>query len=234
MIFDVSECESRIGYIFNDKTLLRQCFTHSSYGYEHNTDDNELLEFFGDAIIEYVVTEYLYKNAYGDEGKLTDIRKDIVSKVPLLNSVKKRGLTEFALLGNGLIKSKNEDDKLYSSLYEAVVAGIYLDGGIVPVKKFINETIIADYEEKKRKKQKKSVKNNSSDFKSALQEYVQKSKIGSISYETLSKKGPDHKPKFRVAVLLNGTRLAEGKGSSKKSAENQAAEKALEKLKNRE
>ena len=234
MIFDVSECENKIGYTFNDKTLLRKCFTHSSYAYEHKTDDNELLEFFGDAIIEYVVTEYLFKNAYGDEGKLTAIRSEIVSKTPLLNSVRKLGLAEFALLGNGQTKSINDDDKLYSSLYEAVVAGIYLDGGIVPVKKFIKDTIIADYELNKKNKARKAVKKSTSDFKSAFQEYVQKNKLGSITYETLSKKGPDHMPEFRVAALLNGTRLAEGKGSSKKSAENQAAEKALAKLKNRE
>ena len=209
-------------------------YTHSSYAYEHKTDDNELLEFFGDAIIEYVVTEYLFKNAYGDEGKLTAIRSEIVSKTPLLNSVRKLGLAEFALLGNGQTKSINDDDKLYSSLYEAVVAGIYLDGGIVPVKKFIKDTIIADYELNKKNKARKAVKKSTSDFKSAFQEYVQKNKLGSITYETLSKKGPDHMPEFRVAALLNGTRLAEGKGSSKKSAENQAAEKALAKLKNRE
>lgn len=234
MIFDVSECENRIGYTFNDKTLLRKCFTHSSYANEHNTEDNEVLEFFGDAIIEYVVTEHLFKNAYGDEGKLTAIRAEIVSKKPLLNSVRKLGLGEFALLGNGQGKNICEDDKLYSSLYEALVAGIYLDGGMSPVKKFVRETIIADYEKARALKQTCGNKKSNGDFKSALQEYVQKRKTGSVSYETLSKKGPDHKPEFRVAVLLNGTRLAESRGNSKKIAENLAAEKALVKLKDRE
>ena len=234
MIFDISECESKIGYTFNDKTLLRKCFTHSSYANEHKTDDNELLEFFGDSILEYVVTEHLFKNAYGDEGRLTAIRAEIVSKTPLLASVKKLGLDQFALLGNGQVKSIGDDDKLFSSLYEALVAGIYLDGGLAPVKKFIKETIIADYEAKRIKRENNQVKKHTADFKSAYQEYVQKRKLGSISYETLSKKGPDHRPEFRAAALLNGARLAEGKGSSKKAAENQAAEKALAKLIDRE
>lgn len=234
MIFDVSECESRIGYIFNDKTLLRKCFTHSSYANEHKTDDNELLEFFGDAIIEYVVTEHLFKNAYGDEGKLTTLRAEIVSKPPLLRAVKKLGLGEFALLGNGQEKTIGEDDKLYSSLYEALVAGIYLDGGLTAVKKFIKETIILDYEQRRVQKEKQLSGKRTGDYKSAFQEYVQKRKLGSITYETLSKKGPDHKPEFRVAALLNGARLAESKGSSKKIAENLAAQKALNKLKDRE
>ena len=93
MIFDLSGCEEKIGYSFADKMLLRNCFTHASYAYEHGEKDNELLEFFGDSIIEFVVTEYLYKNASGDEGKLTKKRAELVSKDPLLSAVKKLGLS---------------------------------------------------------------------------------------------------------------------------------------------
>lgn len=226
-IFDIDGCESRIGYSFKDKMLLRQCFTHASYAYEHGEKDNELLEFFGDSIIEFVVTEYLYKNAYGDEGKLTAKRSEIVSKEPLLRIVKKMGLNEFVLLGRGQEKSANLDEKLFSSVYEAIVAGIYLDGGMTPVKKFIKDTLIKDFEKRQIEKPKKA----SADGKNAFQEYVQKNKLGSITYETLSKIGPDHSPEFRVAALLNGTRVAEGKGPSKKTAEAQAALSALKKIK---
>ena len=140
-IFDIDECEKRIGYTFNDKMLLRRCFTHASYAYENGGEDNELLEFFGDAIIQFVVTEHLYKNAFGDEGKLTKKRAEVVSKEPLLKAVEKLNLIEFVLLGKGQEKAKRTTDKLFSSIYEAVVAGIYIDGGLEKAKKFIKNTI---------------------------------------------------------------------------------------------
>jgi ribonuclease-3 len=227
-IFDVSGCEEKLGYTFKDKILLRRCFTHASYANEHGQQDNELLEFFGDAIIQFVVTEYLYKNALGDEGKLTKERSDVVSKQPLLDSVKKLGLDDFVLLGCGLSKSKNQDEKLFSSIYEAVVAGIYLDGGLAAAKNFINRTIISDYGVKvaSRGKQK-----STNEAKTRFQEYIQKNKLGSIAYELLGRTGPDHSPEFRVAALLNGKRISEGKGGSKKTAESKAAEVALKKVK---
>ena len=135
------------------------------------------------------------------------------------------------LLGNGQKGMAKSDEKMYSSLFEAVVAGIYLDGGMLPAKKFIKDTLIKYFEQTEKKQvKKKDSKTQSKDGKSAFQEYVQKNKVGSISYETLSKKGPDHLPEFRVAALLNGKRLAEGTGASKRQAEMQAAEKALKKL----
>ncbi len=227
MIFDIASCEEKIGYSFKDKMLLRKCFTHSSYANEHREDDNELLEFFGDAVIEFVVTEYLFKKCSGDEGKLTEIRKEIVSKDPLLKSVKKLGLSEFVLLGSGQKSSATFEEKLFSSIYEAVVAGIYIDGGIKYAKKFIEDTIISDYERKQSSKKRQRI----NDYKSEFQEYVQKRKMGSISYETLYKKGPDHLPEFKVCAILNGKPVAEAKGSSKKMAEMKAAKSALTKLK---
>lgn len=223
-IFDIDGCEKRIGYSFKDKMLLRKCFTHASYANEHYQADNELLEFYGDAILEFVVTEYLFNNAKGDEGKLTKKRADIVSKDPLLEAVKKLDIGEFVLLGKGQEKSLNQDEKLYSSIYEALVAGIYIDGGMTAVKKFIHATLIKNFEEKKKKNP--DVKSFGT-AKNLFQEYVQKNKLGSITYEVLSRTGPDHMPSFRVAALLNGTKLSEGKGGSKKEAEAQAAERAL-------
>ncbi len=229
MIFDIVGCEERIGYSFKDKMLLRRCFTHTSYAYENMTDDNEMLEFFGDSIIEFVVTEYLYKNVSGNEGKLTKERASIVSKEPLLKVVELLKLDDYMMFGVGQSHSANKTEKMFSSLYEALVAGIYIDGGIVQAKKFINNTLIKAYKkgiigEKKKKE------NVGGEYKSALQEYVQKRKLGSISYQDLYKKGPDNRPEFRVAVTLNGTRLAEGVGTSKKQAQSKAAKKALEGL----
>ncbi len=227
-IFDIGEIESKIGYIFKDKMLLRKCFVHASYGNEHGEDNNELFEFFGDSIIEFVVTEFLFNNVRGDEGKLTARRAEMVSKAPLLRAVKKLGLQNYVLLGRGQEKYKTQDEKLFSSIYEALVAGIYIDGGLIKAKKFIKDTIIADYLESQ--KQVKNVKQKN-DSKNAFQEYVQKRHMGSVGYETLSKTGPDHLPEFRVVALLNGGRIAEGKGASKKEAEASAARLALDKLK---
>ncbi len=227
-IFDIDGCESRIGYSFKDKMLLRTCFTHASYGYEHGERDNELLEFFGDSIIEFVVTEYLFKNGLGTEGEMTKMRSEMVSKEPLLKAINRLGLAEFVLLGHGQEKSASRVEKLYSSIYEALCAGIYIDGGMVSVKKFIKDTLIAEYENQKKKQ--KAPKTRCI-FKIELQEYVQKYKLGSLSYLSLSKKGPDHSPEFREAVLVNGKRIAEGKGKSKQLAQNKAAESALKKIK---
>lgn len=227
MIFDIPDLEERIGYSFKNKELLRTCFTHSSYAHEHGVESNERLEFFGDAIIKFIDSEFLYKNAKGDEGNLTEYRKSIESNKALLKAAKKLELDKFVFLGNGQKKSAAADAKLFSSVYEALVAGIYLDGGLKEAKKFVTETALKVYSsEVKREKTEKG-----EDFKSALQEHVQKRKAGSIVYETLSKTGPDHMPEFRVALLLNGKPVAEGKGASKKQAEMKAAEKALKKLK---
>lgn len=231
MIFDIAGIENIIGYSFKDKMLLRKCFTHSSYANEHGGEDNELLEFFGDSVIQFVVTEYLFSNAYGDEGKLTEKRKNIVSKDPLIKAVKKLGIMEYMMLGRGLANRVGGDDKLISSLFEALCAGIYLDGGMREVKKFIKKTIIADFEEQTKLAEKKKLKDDS---KSVFQEYVQRRKLGTIYYQTLTWSGPAHKPEFRVAALLNGARISEGKGKSKKEAEKASAKKALALLKKRE
>lgn len=226
MIFDIDACEEKIGYKFKDKMLLRQCFTHASYANEHKEKNNELLEFFGDAVIQFVVTEYLYQKHGGDEGKLTTKRAKIVSKEPLLKSVFKLGLNEFILLGRGQEKNFNNDEKLFSSVYEALVAGIYFDGGMAQVKRFIRRTIIKDFEENQR-----SVKTGSvSDVKNKLQEYVQGKKLGVLKYETIAQTGPDHCPEFHVAVTLNGVELARAKGTSKKNASTAVAEKAIKLL----
>ncbi len=227
-IFDIEGCESKIGYKFKDKMLLRTCFTHSSYAHEHKERDNELLEFFGDSIIEFVVTEYLFKKGMGNEGDMTKIRAELVSRQPLLRIIKDMGLDEFVLLGNGQGKSANHDEKLYSSIYEALCAGIYIDGGMNAVKKFVKETLIDEFERYKNQVKKPKTRCL---FKIELQEYVQKYKIGSLSYETLSKIGPDHSPEFREAVLINGKKLAEGTGRSKQLAQNEAAKLALNKIK---
>ena len=224
--FDFQKIESLIGYEFKNKDLLRQCFTHTSYANENKVKNNELLEFFGDAIIQFVVTEYLYEKHSGDEGKLTNKRAKIVSKEPLLNSVKQLGLDSHILLGRGQGKNFTQNEKLFSSVYEALVAGIYYDGGLSKVKKFIKKTIIKDFE-----KSEKQASLDDNNVKNVIQEYVQGKKLGVIKYQTIQQTGPAHCPEFVVAILLNNQELARAKGSSKKVAGATAARKALKILK---
>lgn len=228
MIFDVSGAEEKIGYVFKDKSLLRQCFTHSSYANEHNEKSNERLEFLGDGIIKFIQTEYLYKANDYAEGSLTALRQKIENDVFFLKIVKDLNLDECVLLGRGQQNLAKRNEKLFSSLIEAIVAGIYLDGGMLAAKKFVKTHLIPEYESYfKNEAELKQTK----DAKSALQEYVQKNKLGSVGYEVLSKSGSEHSPTFKVAATLNGKPIAEGTGKNKKQAEKSAAEIALEKLK---
>ncbi len=245
MIFELSECEEIIGYKFKDLELFRQCFTHASYTNEHPWQkDNERLEFFGDKIIDFVVTEYLYQTfPEEDEGKLTERRKNIVSKEPLTEVVFSLGLNKYINLGRSLLNSADKNEKYYSSLYEAVVAGIYLDGGLSKAKDFILRTLIkaksaVKGKSKKAGEPKKPVNQSITavkveaepslkDPKTELQEYIQKLQKGVIKYESIEKTGPDNAPTFTEAVLLNGKKIAEGKGKNKKAAQKEAAKAAL-------
>lgn len=238
MIFDASSAEEKIGYVFNDKMLLRKCFTHSSYSHENkvSAENNEILEFFGDSILEFIVTEYLCKNETGDEGKLTERRKKFVSREPLQKAITDLGLEEYMLLGHGESMNVSRNVKVLSSLFEAIVAGIYYDGGIMPAKKFIYDKLINPLTIQPKKKVVVKAKNDkktvakSKDAKSEFQEYVQKQKLGKIKYEQLSRTGPDHAPTFSVALTLDGKRLAKASGKSKKIAETEAARIALSKI----
>jgi ribonuclease-3 len=225
--FDIDGVESKIGYEFKDKLLLRKAFTHASYAHEHNQQDNELLEFFGDAVLQFVVTEYLYNNQKGDEGDFTQMRAQMVAKHPLIEAVVKLGICDYILMGNGQKKNARDDDKLFSSIYEALVAAIYIDGGISPAKKFITKTVIKNFQNKNKQIPEIGIK---AVVKSQFQEFVQKNGLGGIEYRLISKKGPDHSAEFTVALYLNGKCMSQGKGFSKKSAEAQAAMIALQKL----
>ena len=231
-IFDVSTIEKKIGYKFKDKSILRQSFTHSSYVNEHKSEsDNELLEFFGDTVIQFIVTEWLYENKKGTEGALTIMRQGYVSNDNLIKAVMSLKIDEHILLGEGMKSKISKQDKIYGSLYEALTAAIYKDGGMESAKAFVVNTLITLINKRSNKKVKAVKAERITDYKSELQMYIQKNKKGSISYEQLSKSGPDHAPIFRVAVLLNGKSIAEGKGSSKKLAEAESAKKALTILK---
>lgn len=220
MIFYLTEVEKIIGYSFKDKELLRQCFTHASY---HNDNkkkkDNERLEFLGDSVLGFVVADYLYKNKHNDEGAMTEYKQSIVSKKPLALAIDKLSLHTY-LLKNETLKVT---DSLKENLFEAIVAGIYLDGGLEEAKKFIMKNLVLTV------KDINSV--SSSDFKSQINEFSAKQKLGTVKYKLKCKKGSDHDPVFEVEAILNDKVLATGSGKSKKLAEQKSAESALKKLK---
>ena len=227
-VFAEREIESIIKYTFKDKNLLKRAFTHSSYANENSQQDNELMEFFGDSIIGFVVTENLYNKGNGDEGGMTVTRSELVSKIPLNKALFALGLEKYILLGQGQKRRINKQDKLYSSVYEALVCALYLDGGIVVAKRFVKNTLIKPFEKQAKTQPEKCAWGA---CKSQFQEYVQKNKLGDIKYQLVKKIGPDHSAQFISALYLNGKKLAEGQGSSIKNSQAQAAEKALKIIK---
>lgn len=235
MIFLMQDCEQKLGYTFKDKQLLRQCFTHSSYSHEHgNGQNNERLEFFGDSILGYITAEYLMnKFPNVDEGVLTELKQQLVSKKPLANAIEKGGLSEFLLFGEGEKKNVANHDAAAENLFEAIVAGIYIDGGIEPTKKFVRTFLFSKTRisaNKPSKKQESSSKVMPSDFKSLLQIYVQKNKLGDIVYAEKSVSGPPHNPTFLMELSINGKKMSEASGKTKSEATKAAAEIAYKSL----
>ena len=224
MLFLYNDAERKIGYVFNNPELLRQCFTHSSYAHEHKGEkDNERLEYLGDSVLGLIIAEYLYKSRHDDEGEMTFDKQKIVSTKPLATATKKLGLEKFLLIGGD--DGRTVSDKVCENLFESVVGGIYLDGGYEHAKTFVLNNLIPAFEESERL--------TAVDYKSELNEYVQKYKLGVIKYNLISKEGYDHDPSFKVAVSIDGNEYATGVGGSKKLAEQSAAKYALQKLKKR-
>ena len=223
----MQELEEKLGYHFSDKALLNNALTHSSYANENKyegAESNERLEFLGDAVLGVVVAEYLYKNNPNlPEGKMTRLRAELVCEKGLNAVSEKLGLGAYLLLGHG--EEQNGGRKRPSILadaVEAVIAAVFLDGGMETVKRLINEWILKPLEA--------GESGDDRDYKTRLQELVQKKSGQVLGYKLLSESGPDHAKSFEVEVILNGEQISTGKGKSKKDAEQAAAKYALEKL----
>ena len=195
------EAESALGYVFKDKQLLKTCFTHKSYSNAFGGDNNERLEFLGDAVLQLYVSETLFRASKEDEGKLTDRRKNYVSKEALNGAEKALDLMRFLRLSG---KAENVGDKTPSSLFEAVTAGIYLDGGIEEVKLFL---------------QKNLSETKTLNYKSLLQELVQEREKRTPDYSVTEVDGGY----LCTARALQNS--AQGRGKSKSEAETEAAQK---------
>lgn len=218
------ELEKRLGYTFNNKQLLKTALTHTSYANEHRCESYERLEFLGDSILSIIVSEYLYnKMKKNDEGDLSRIRAQIVCEDSLASLSRKIGLGEFLLLGKGDEKlgSRNRDSIL-SDIFEAVLAAVYLDSNIDVTRDYLIAIIKDTIEEA-------IVHSAHKDYKTTLQEVVAKKSHGKakVMYKTVGETGPEHMKTFYVELLIDGKKVAEGSGSSKKEAEREAAKKAL-------
>lgn len=227
--YELSQLEERIGVYFHDKALLRQAMTHSSYANEHrpdNAQDNERLEFLGDAVLELVSSRHLYVH-FPDlpEGDLTRLRASIVCEPALALCARQIELPAYILLGKGEAHTGGRGrNSIISDAMEALIGAIYLDGGIDQADAFITRFIMNDIEHKKL----------FYDSKTILQEVVQREFPGkALTYEVIREDGPDHDRHFKVAALIDGEKMAEGGGSAKKGAEMEAAYHTLIELKQR-
>ena len=212
-----------IGYTFKNKELLKNALTHTSYAYEHSIASNEKLEFLGDSILEFVSSEYMY-NKYTNlkEGEMTKVRATVVCEKSLHKVAVLHNFGDFLYLGRSeVISGGKKRPAILADSVEAVIAAIFIDGGLEPAKKFIIENLkdaIAVATKHVGEK----------DYKTVLQEELQKNGDVKIEYKIIDESGPDHNKTFKAEVSLNGKKLATGVGKSKKEAEMQAAKKALE------
>jgi len=221
----IKSFQKKIGYEYKDKKLLLNALCHSSYANEKRmkkTACNERLEFLGDAVLEIVTSEFLYKEyPEVDEGELTKTRASIVCEPTLNQCANEINLGDYIFLGKGEKSTGgNKRPSILSDAMEAIIGSIYLDGGFTSAKEFIDRFILTDIEDKKL----------FYDSKTILQEIIQGSHMGVISYKLISEQGPDHDKIFTSAVLLDEKRLECGEGKTKKSAEQSAAYKAILKL----
>lgn len=218
-----TEFEEKLGYSFKDKSLLELALTHSSFANENKLKkNNERFEFLGDSVLGFVTAEYLFtefKNR--PEGEMTKLRAAVVCEKSLFKFAEQIDLGKYILLGRGEDSTGGRNrPSVVSDAFEAIIAAIYIDGGMEAVKPYILRFI------KDAVKRETSFKDN----KSLLQEEIQKVKGNSLAYEEVGEEGPDHDKTFVFRVKLNGEIIGEGKGKSKKEAEQNAAGNALNKL----
>ena len=214
------ELEEKLHYHFKNRDLLITALTHSSYANEAKapTKYNERLEFLGDSVLSLVVANYLFRHSTRPEGELSRMRASLVSEEALFQFAKEIDLGAYLRLGRGEeLGGGRERPSVVSDAFEAVIAALYLDGGMEAARSFILPFITEG-------------KTAEEDYKTKLQEVVQQNPEDKLSYAVTGESGPAHDKRFEVTVLLNGSAMAAGTGRSKKSAEQQAAKAALRKL----
>ena len=213
-MLNLAEIEKKIGYVFSNKGLLETALTHVSYARAHGGADNERLEYLGDAVLELLITEKQYFDSVSTEGAMTKNRQSLVSKLPLKEAVLRMGVAEHLRYFGG---KDNVGDKTVSSLYESLLAAVYLDGGIEEARAFLRRhPLLADDATER-------------NYKGALQEYLQKDGNDLPIYD-FRKEGQDNAPTFYCSAFAQGE-TGNGKGATKRAAEQEAARELLTKLK---
>ena len=214
-MLDVQQIEQKIGYVFSDKELLKTAFTHVSFAKANGCADNERLEYLGDAVLELLITERQYYDSVSTEGAMTKSRQRLVSKQPLKEAIQRMDVAQYLRFLGG---KDNVGDKTVSSLYESLLAAIYLDGGMEAARAFVGRHPLVQTE-------------RSSNHKGDLQEYLQKQGKQLPVYR-FQKQGPDNAPTFFCEVLADGVK-GRGSGATKREAEQLAARQLLELLSKR-
>lgn len=224
----MQKLEQKIGYTFRDRRLLKTALTHSSYAnerHEEGCESYERLEFLGDSILGHIAADYLYRQEPPiPEGRMTRLRAELVCEASLHRIAQRLELGSYMRLGRGEERTRGrERPSILADMVESLIAAMYLDSGSLeqPRRFILDELLLqADLGEQHR----------SEDYKTALQELVQRSPNQLISYEMLGQTGPDHDKTFVFRVSVNGVPVGEGSGRSKKEAEQMAARQALEAL----
>ena len=217
--------EDKIDYHFQNLALLETALTHSSYANENHGRDcqsYERLEFLGDSILGLVTADFLYHHEPRlPEGRMTRLRAELVCEASLHRVALSLGLGEYMRLGRGEEHTGGrERPSILADMVEAIIAAMYLDGGLDVARRFILERVLKDAEI--------GEKHRGADYKTELQELIQQQPGQLISYELIGESGPDHDKRFRFRVSINGTPAGEGTGRTKKEAEQMAARCALE------
>lgn len=223
----VKEIEKKIGYEFSDKELLKTALSHSSYANENHTRNNERLEFLGDSVLSIIVSDYIFKKMENvNEGDLSKFRATLVCEQSLAEIAKKINLSELVFLGRGEEKmGGRRRPSIISDAFEAVLGAIYLDGGMDTARKWllslIEERILETLTGKLYR-----------DYKTTLQEIVQRDGKSSVTYKTISENGMEHNKSFEVQVFVNSEPKCKALGHSKKEAEQAAAKATIDKYYN--
>lgn len=225
----VNRLEKSIGYVYRDKGKAFQAIVHSSYAYEHRRDgitSNERLEFLGDSVLNFLITKKLFKEVSDmPEGEMSKLRASVVSEASLSECAKEMNIGDVLLLGKGEeIMGGRKRPSILADAMEAIIGSVYLDGGLEAADEFVSRFLKENY--------KKAINGTLfCDYKTKLQEEVQKSSNSSIKYTVISETGPDHDKVFTVAVFVNGEQMGQGSGKTKKEAEQKAAGDALNRIK---
>ena len=220
---NIEKFQKEVGIEFKDKLLIEKALTHTSYAYEHGIESNEKLEYLGDAILEYVISDYLFKNYPKlSEGEMTKVRAGVGCEESLHKIALKHNFSDFLNLGKSELASGSEvRPAILADSVEAVIAATYLDNGLEVAREFIIKNLSEAVENASQNVGKK-------DYKTVLQEKLQVHGNIHIEYRTIKEEGPDHDKKFTVELIVNGKHMTIGEGASKKIAEMEAAKKALE------